>query len=61
MKEFTFYSREDVDSFVNLIDGHGFVCEVRAIMADPCTRRYIWYVKADKEADFIPPAGESAL
>ena len=63
MKEFTFYSREDIQAFAELMQWLDVAYDVHVILADPAGDRTVWLVRANKKssASFTPPAGESAL
>ena len=66
MNRFSFYTREDVDHFIEAFyDNSQFDINIVTLEADPATHRLLWHVtvRAKKEAKLVPlpPAGESVL
>lgn len=64
MTRFNFYTREDIDAFIEAFYGHTEInMEIVTIEADPVTHRLLWQVtvREIEKKSALPPAGESVL
>ena len=64
MSRFNFYTREDIDAFIDAFYGDSRLnMEIVTIEADPVTHRLLWQVtiREVKKDPVLPPAGESVL